>query len=1056
MDPINKLFPRKILLLLTLIFHLVTGGLSANSISKQSHSPTNVSEGNLVTEEGAWCWFADPRAVHHKNNDGSINNSYIGYIDVHGNIKATQHNFNTGVTNEVLVRSYFQPDDHDNPTFLVLPDERIMIFYSRHTDEACFYYRISTKPGDITGLGEEMKIITSANTTYPSPFILSDDPDHFYLTWRGINWHPTIARLTIPNQEDEVSVDWGPYQIVQSTGSRPYCKYASNGKDKIMMTYTTGHPDNESPNYVYYNYIDINNLQLKDIKGTVLKNITSGPLSVNKTTFPTAYPYAVVDKPSTYRDWVWQTAMDDDGNPVIAMVQISSDKSTHNYYYAKWTGSEWRKTFLANGGGRFHQTPGLELCYSGGMTIDDSHPENVYCSVPVTGTSGSVYEIIKYTIAADGSVESTEQITRNSSMNNARPYIITNSGDNPMKLVWMHGNYYDWIVSSSRPKGYPTAIHSDYPLWTSTVDLSNGLIIQEEFDQAVSGTAETKNGVLVSTTDTHATLAVEDAAAFTLSLSPYLYEGTYEGEILSMGSVKYGINGATLKPYVKVNDETYNSTNILGTSDVWQTKSRSTGGQWYTPTKHEYFNLSITYNGSLLKTFRNGLIDQVIEIEGLVLEDINLGGFNGWIEDCHIYNRELNQEEVKTLTETTLSYSLDDSMLKEMELASLSVPTNIYTDVLLPETSSSGISINWVSNNTAVLTNSGIITQPESVTNVTLTATIDGKSKDFAVKVWPRDISKNQIIKYTFESNDIFLIANERYVKDKSGKGRDAKLIGNCEINGVLDLTSNTSGGFSTNGYAIAPEGTLDSLRSFTFLAEINASSLNNLPRIFDFGSASSNSIFLRASGYTAGYKYNGSSTILVNSSTGLSANQTYKVALTFDAKTKYTKIFLDGVEKARSTAISYEPYQLTQIDTDRRNYIGRTQWWDTSVKGDNVDFKGTIDNVYFYNIALTPEEIVQVQSESTSMIAITDETPFLLYPNPVPRNQQFHLDFSPPINADKPYTIKIINLSGKLINEYRSTRLPFMLDGLDRAGVYFVHVLCRNKSEHVKKLIVI
>lgn len=29
---------------------------------------------------------------------------------------------------EVLIRSYFQPDDHNNPTFLVLPDERIMIF----------------------------------------------------------------------------------------------------------------------------------------------------------------------------------------------------------------------------------------------------------------------------------------------------------------------------------------------------------------------------------------------------------------------------------------------------------------------------------------------------------------------------------------------------------------------------------------------------------------------------------------------------------------------------------------------------------------------------------------------------------------------------------------------------------------------------------------------------------------------------------------------------------------------------------------------------------------
>ncbi|MDO9152783.1 MAG: BNR-4 repeat-containing protein [Paludibacter sp.] len=87
-----------------------------------------------------------------------------------------------------------------------LPDERIMIFYSRHTDEACFYYRVSKKAGDITSLGEEMKIITAHNTTYPSPFVMSDDPAHIYLCWRGINWHPTIAKLTLPDAQDKVSI----------------------------------------------------------------------------------------------------------------------------------------------------------------------------------------------------------------------------------------------------------------------------------------------------------------------------------------------------------------------------------------------------------------------------------------------------------------------------------------------------------------------------------------------------------------------------------------------------------------------------------------------------------------------------------------------------------------------------------------------------------------------------------------------------------------------------------------------------------------------------------
>ena len=111
--------------------------------------------GTLVADEGAWCWFADPRALHYENADGTINATYIGYIDIHGNVKATQYDWIRHRKTDVLIRSYFQPDDHNNPTFIVLPDERVMIFYTRHTDEAKIWYRISHHPGDITALGEE-------------------------------------------------------------------------------------------------------------------------------------------------------------------------------------------------------------------------------------------------------------------------------------------------------------------------------------------------------------------------------------------------------------------------------------------------------------------------------------------------------------------------------------------------------------------------------------------------------------------------------------------------------------------------------------------------------------------------------------------------------------------------------------------------------------------------------------------------------------------------------------------------------------------------------------
>jgi len=1022
--------------------------------ASKSKVASAVYEGHVISNEGAWCWFADPRAIHYENAQGTINSSFIGYIDVHGSIKATQHNFLTGKNNEVLIRSYFQPDDHDAPSFLVLPDERIMIFYSRHTDEACFYYRISKKAGDITSLGDELKISTVDNTTYPSPFILSDDPTHIYLCWRGINWHPTIAKLSIPDARDHVAVEWGPYQMVQSTGARPYAKYSSNGKDKIYMTYTTGHPDNEYPNYVYFNYVDINSLQLKDVTGTLLSTIADGVHNVNKTSYPSTYPNAVVDAPAAQRDWVWQTSVDKEGMPVIAMVQISNDKNTHNYYYAKWTGKTWRKTFLASGGGHFHQTAGLELCYSAGLAIDDSNPDVVYCSVPVAGTSGTMYEIVKYTIGTDGVISSTVQVTSNSTSNNVRPFIVNNSANSQLKLTWMHGNYYDWIVSSTNPKGYPTGINCDFDLPAESINMNKGLLVNEDFNAEIKGTAHATGGVLVMTKDTYATLTVQTAPAFTISLTPYVYGGSYDGIILKTGTLTYGLNGSTLKPFVTIGNTTYNSTNLLGTSDVWQTTARGTGGIWYDPTKLKYFNLTLTYENGLLKTFRNGLIDQVIEVPTLSLGDVRIGGFTGWVEDCRIYNRALAQGEVKKLTETSLAYIFNSALTNAVELEALNIPLNIHSDIVLPAATASGNSITWTSENTGIVTTTGLVTLPQQATPILLTATANGLSKTFNAIVIPRDIEQNKVLGYTFNAVDLYSINNVKYLKDNTGKGNDAIVYGSAFVDGTLDLSANTATGFSTNGFAMAPVGIINTLRSYSILAKIKPANLNGSPRIFDFGSASTNSIFLRASAFTAGYKYNGGTTTLINSSTALTAGQEVKVAMTYDAKTRLTKVFLNGIETASASTIIYEPYQLAAIGSNKRNYIGRTQWWDTSSATGNLDFNGTIDDFYLYDIALSSTEINQMQSSITDVNELEKSTVFCS-PNPVSRNAGFEINYDFTKSDTKSFKVEIVNSIGQTVRVVEPTGSPVKITGLTKAGIYLIRLMNGSNNLYAGKLLV-
>lgn len=857
--------------------------LSSLGMSAQTFS------GHQVASEGAWCWFADPRATHYENADKSINMSYIGYIDVHGAVKASQYNWNTGEKQDVLVRSYFQPDDHNNPTFLVLPDERVLIIYSRHTDEAAFYYRVSLKPGDITQLGEEKRLATANNTTYPSPFIMSDDPTHWYLCWRGISWHPTIARLTMPDENGDCKFDWGPYQMVQSTGARPYAKYYSNGKDKLYVTYTTGHPDNESPNWVYFNVINISKggePTLEDIKGTKLSTIKNGPFKVNKeASYKSSYPYTVVDAPSNgIRDWVWQIALDKKDNPRIAMVKINSAKTQHEYYYARWTGSAWALTDICDGGAKFHPS-NTEYCYSGGEALDQQNPNIMYVSKPTAGTYGNIHEIWKYTLDDNGKKVGEEQITKNSKKNNVRPFVLPGSEGSPLRLAWMNGDYQYWIVCKNYPKGYPTSIMCDYDM----------------------------------------PLAPASTKGWSISCTLQMDASKYSGELLRMDNIVYSLSATTHKPEIKIGGAVYSSQNQLYTSDAWQTCPATTDGKSYSSILSSW-NLTLTYDSQKkqLTSYRNGLIDQIIDVELTTVPE-------GVEEGC------MNQSAVQQRLEADI-------------LQHVCLPAKAVTDVVLP-TSLNGEGITWTSSNEDVLSAAGIFNAPAAETEVKLTASTSHASRTYCVIAMPRNIQQNLLCSYDFSDT-----------KDKSGRGNDLTLKGSAKVNGVLDLTANTASGFSSNGYAILPATVMDSLRSYTILFEATPKSLSNAPRFYDFGFNSGNSIFCRANAFCAGIKYAGGSTTMTSASKELQAGKTYKIAVVYNAGNHNTTIYLDGEVVASGVENQNEPYMISLDAKCDRNYLGRTQWWDSNVASSNVDYVGTMDNFQMYNTTLTRKEVCKAQ----------------------------------------------------------------------------------------------
>ena len=305
----------------------------------------------------------------------------------------------------------------------------------------------------------------------------------------------------------------------------------------------------------------------------------------------------------------------------------------------------------------------------------------------------------------------------------------------------------------------------------------------------------------------------------------------------------------------------------------------------------------------------------------------------------------------------------------------LNIPDFVYADILLPQSTKSGQAITWTSSAPDVMTSDGLVAPAEHEQHVTLTAHYDGTSSDYAVTVMPRDPEQTLLLRYDFESADVYGDGETRWLRDHSRHRRDAQLKGDrCHVDGTLNLTDNISTDFDTNGYLLLPSHLLDSLRSYTVLFSATPDELDRLQRFYDFGSGSANSLFLRAGTFAAGCKFGGKTTTLIRADE-LQTDTEQRIAVSFDARTQTTTLYVDGRQVAQSQDINYEPWQLLANGEDTRNYIGRTQWWDTSARNDNGDYVGTLDNFRLYALCLTANEIDEIfESVATGIDFLQNE----------------------------------------------------------------------------------
>jgi hypothetical protein len=392
-----------------------------------------------ITNNGAWCWFSDPRAVYF---EGKHKRTYAGWITSEGDVTIGYYDHETGNTSAFVLYAELEVDDHDNPALQIDGDGFLRIYFSKHGPAFPIQLYRSTRNEDITEWHEPIALKLNDmeayaglrdTYTYQNPVYLSDE-DRYFLFWRGADNKPNFA-----NSEDGAST-WSKGKIFilperTYKNRRPYLKVSSNGKDKIHFAFTDGHPNVEEENSIYYMYYKEG--RLFTAAGNPITSLGEEPVVPRSA----SVVYDATQKGKA-KSWIWDVAADDSGQPVVAYAILEND-TTHIYCIAKWNGSAWEHHDLVNSGGYFPEdTPGetqREKEYSGGMAIDHEDPDIVYVSVRRSG----IFEIEKWTLDPDRRGWHVTPVTHGSTKNNVRPFAVRNARDNnPIQVLWMHLDHY--------------------------------------------------------------------------------------------------------------------------------------------------------------------------------------------------------------------------------------------------------------------------------------------------------------------------------------------------------------------------------------------------------------------------------------------------------------------------------------------------------------------------------------------------------------------------------------------------------------------------------------
>ena len=436
-------------------------------LHSQAQLPANYVAGSPIqlNDNGAWSWFMDERVIVDRGRliVGSVRSR--GEFEQSrnepdwGNVEVSVLELSTGKTEQVVLDSHFEQDDHDSPAFLPLPDGRYLAAYSRHAVERRIYFRLSRPENPLQWSAPQIfetpgrdQEYAGDNVTYSNLFLMEDG--RIYNYFRGFSHDPNYVF------SDDQGATWtyGGRLLRGRDGYSPYLKYAFDGRETIHFIVTEDHPRNFD-NSIYHGFIRGGRIHLSD----------GSPIAtMSNTTEPTL---AAWDLTRVFRGdpdnvgWIIDIELDQDLRPYIAFSTQRDGRGLPprqggmdlRYYHGRWDGGRWNVHEMAFAGTRLYP---FEDDYSGLAALNPNEPFDVFISSdahPATGkpmvseADGFRHHELFRGRSNDGGVSwHWTALTANSTCDNLRP-IVPKWSDPRTALVWMRGRYVhnhgEWSTS---------------------------------------------------------------------------------------------------------------------------------------------------------------------------------------------------------------------------------------------------------------------------------------------------------------------------------------------------------------------------------------------------------------------------------------------------------------------------------------------------------------------------------------------------------------------------------------------------------------------------------